>query len=181
MKKSIQLLTIVLIFLSANTAFGQLNFEPKILSINNETSVLVVRSNEHQKVGEKVVMSDFKASEDDFDPNKMDDYPKWKFKTVNVNNNDGTMQRHFALYCIDNNKYFHRTKYMTEAKEYEKYWEKDQAGNYKEKDRDELHEFLFYPEIKDKEYIWLRINDKQVVTPGSWSRRDIKLVLYSLK
>jgi len=180
MKNFKQLLAVLLIVFTTDVAFGQI--KPAIISIGNETFVLVVRANTNKEVGEKVVMSDFKASTENFDPNKMDIYPKWKIKTVNVNNNDGTYKRHIALYCIDNDKYYNQKKWgMLPAKEYEKYWEKDQAGNYIEKDRNGLFDFLFYPEIKDNEYIWLRIDDKHVVTPSTWSRRDIKLVLYSLK
>ncbi|MEA3451239.1 MAG: hypothetical protein U9Q83_04980 [Bacteroidota bacterium] len=185
MKKTMKLLVFFLMFLYVGETYAQSNIPPAVMEVSSETFVLVIKKidRDNLKIGERVVMSDFTASDKDFDPNKIKSYPKWKLKPVNIINKD-SYDRYIALHCLDNDKYYHRKKGMLDAKEYDKFFEKDDTGNYKIKDRDDLFNFLFYPEIKDTEYIQLKYekDESLVLTPGAWKhQRQIKLVLFRYK
>lgn len=173
--------TSILIFLSTGLLSAQINLDPKITNISSNTFVLVTKENPKFEKPQRVIQPDFQVSGDEaFDPQKINSYPKWQIKTVNVSNNDGTSTRQIALLCLNNNKYFNRSGYMVDAAVYDKFWEKDATGKYIN-DQKNVYNFLFIPEIKDETYLWLRYykddKTKLVVTQSSWNTRSFKLVL----
>jgi len=186
MRKTIKnsLIISLIMLITTSMSYGQL--KPVISSVTSGTYVLVTKENVKFEKPNRAVQKDFKVHETEaFDPNKMGSYAKWKVKTVDIKNTDGTTTRHIALLCLDNNKYLHQTQGMVAAAEYDKFWEKDANGQYKIKDNAGLFKFLFIPEIKDETYIWLRYfkddkTTKLVITPSTWNTRSVKLVLYKM-
>lgn len=187
--KKIKLKTLGIILacitLSVNISFAQLKFAPVINNISDGNQyVLVIKANEKFETPERVVMNDFKPSEEAFSPFELESYPRWDFKSINITQRDGTTVRHIALHNIDTDMYYHRSGSMKTKAEYDKIMAKDENGQIKGKYEDYIN-FYFVPERREGNFIWLRIpNDEGkslVVTNMSWKTRDFKIVLVKYK
>lgn len=181
-KQCILLLTAMLIGMNLS---AQLKVKPKVSSITDgHEFVMVTKANEKFEKPERVVMNDFKASEEAFDPNKIDSYPKWRFDNLNVMDpKTGKTTRHVAIINVETGEYYHRKGNMKSEEEFKKDTEKNDDGKFKDYWKAML--FYFHPEIKNEDYIRFRIPNKEnknlIVTPGTWNSREVKLVLANYK
>ena len=181
------MLIALVMFLGVSFTHGQI-FKPVVSDIGSSLKpqkfVLVIKASENLKKPERVVMDDWSASEEPFDPDKLDSYPKWSFQNFTVIQKDGSQVRHLIIKNETTGKYFSypRSKgpTMRTQKEFDDYFAKNEQNRYK-KSLKEQYEFLFIPKV-DGNYIRLGIpNDEGknlAVTPGAWQHiRDFKLVL----
>ncbi|MFW5805764.1 MAG: hypothetical protein ACOCVX_04465 [Bacteroidales bacterium] len=164
---------------------AQLKVKPKVLSITDgHEFVMVIKANEKFEKPERVVMNDFTASEEAFDANKIDDYPTWRFDNLNIRDpKTGKITRHVAIINVETGQYYHRKGKMKSEEDFKKDTEEKEDGSFKDYWNAML--YYFHPEIKNKDYIWFRIPNKEkesmVVTPGTWRTREVKLVLANYK
>ena len=191
-KKCVQTLLalVLMIFTSATFSYSQVNREPAIDKINNSHEfVIVIKGNAAGK--SKVLMQDGNASSFDFDPNHMDKYPRWRVKRVTVNRGENVKPLFYTTYmCKSNNQFFAYgnkgdNKMITEE-EYDKYWEKDDAGNPKY-DITDMYHFVYREYVqKDGKHIRLSYHsDKSsssttMIYVPSWPSSELKLVLVKL-
>lgn len=177
---------VMLIFLLfALNLSAQLKIKPKVLRITDgHEFVMVIKANEKFEKPERVVLDNFKASEEAFDPNKIDSYPTWRFKQLNIQDpKTGELTRHVAIINVKTGKYYHRNGKMKNEDDFKKDTEEKEDGNFKDYWKAML--FYFHPEIKNEDYVRFRIpnkkNQNMVVTPGTWNTREVKLVLANYK
>ncbi|MFP4665012.1 MAG: hypothetical protein ACLFM1_11350 [Bacteroidales bacterium] len=180
-KQGILLLAAMLIGMNLS---AQLKVKPKVTSITDgHEFVMVIKANEKFEKPERVVMNDFTASEEAFDPNKIDSYPKWRFDPLTIRDpKTGETTRHVAIINVETGKYYHyntSNDKMKSEEEFKKDTEEKDDGSFK--DYWKAMQYYFHPEIKNKDYIWFRIPNKEkstlVITPGTWKTREVKLVL----
>jgi hypothetical protein len=178
-------LILACITLNANISFAQLKIAPVIYNISEGNEyVLVIKANEKFETPERVVMNDFNPSEEAFSPFELETYPRWDFKNITINQQNGTSIHHIALHNIDTDMYYHRSGNMKTKEEYEKTMERDESGHIKSKYEDYIN-FYFIPERREGNFIWLRIPNNEgkslVVTNLKWKTRDFKIVLVKYK
>jgi len=161
-KKRVQkvLIVVLLIIASTRMSFGQINIEPKVSEISSQQNfVIVIKGN--SSINAKVIMSDGNASSFDFDPNNIGEYPTWSLNRIKVNRGPNvTPLSYLTLQCNSNQKYFaYGNKVdnkMITKEEYDKYWEKDQAGKNKY-DISDMYHFVYREYVEDdNKYIHLR-------------------------
>jgi predicted SnoaL-like aldol condensation-catalyzing enzyme len=168
------------LLLSINLS-AQIKFKPIVRSITDgHEFVMVIKGNEKIEKPERVVMNDFKASEEAFNPNKISTYPSWRFTQLNImDTKTGKITRHVAIINVETGKYYHSTGSMKSEEDFIKDTEKKEDGSYKDYWKAVM--YYFQPEIQNEDYIWFRIPNKEntsmVVTPGTWNTREVKLVL----
>jgi len=191
-KRSFQkaILMALAIFASAGLSFGQLNIEPKVSEINSQQNYVIVIKGVGT-INAKVLMQDGNASSFDFDPNNMDDYPRWSISRVVVERGPNVKPLTYTTFqCLSNQEYFaygNKGAYkMISQKEHDKYWERDAAGKYKYNITD-MHHFIYREYVKDdNQYIKLTYFDsKEEITTTSvrmksWPTENLKLVLVKL-
>ncbi|HKK80832.1 MAG TPA: hypothetical protein VJ909_01205 [Prolixibacteraceae bacterium] len=160
---------------------AQMKIKPKVSNIYGDYKfVMVIKANEKFEKPERVVTQDFSPSEEAFDPNKIDQYPKWEFKHLGVvDNKTGGIIDYVAIINVETGKYYHRDGDMKSEEEFKKDTENKEDGNFK--DYWKAMKYYFKPEVKNEEYVWFRIPNKDdknlVVTPPYWRTREVKLVL----
>lgn len=180
------LLIALVMLLAGSMSYGQL-IKPTVTDIGgsykNYRFVLVTKANEKFDKPERVVMNDWTASEEAFDPEKIDTYPKWSFDNFNIYGNDGKVTRALIIRNATTGKYFsyppgHGVKMRTK-KEFDEVFARNDQGKYKNSIT-KMYPFLFKPMVKGN-YIRLGIPNNKgknlVVTPSNWSTRQFKLVL----
>jgi hypothetical protein len=177
MKAGITLFSLVLI---AGSLSAQLNLAPKVLDLSRDHEfVFVTKANPKFEKPERAVNSDFKVGDEAFDPYKLDSYTTWRFQSLDVANQDGTITRYYAIINTETGMYYHRNNAMKTKEEFDKATERGETGSFK--DFWKAMEFYFEPEVREWPYIWLRIPNKDdkslVVTQMTWNTRDFKLVL----
>jgi hypothetical protein len=182
--QKMMLLFATVLFISAS-GYSQL-FKPVVTDIGdpvrNNKFVLVIKASENRNLPERAVMSDWTPSEEPFDPDKLNEYPKWSFQNFYVYQNDGTKVRHIIVKNETTGMYFSYPSgpKMRAKKEFDAYFARDDQNKYK-KSLKEQYEFLFIPQVMEN-YIRLGIpNDEGknlAVTPGAWQHiRQFRLVL----
>lgn len=191
-KKRVQkvLMVALLIIATAKLGFGQINLEPKINEISSEQKyVIVLKGN--GSTNAKVLMSDGNASSFDFDPNNLAEYPTWSIKRIKVNRGPNVAPlSYLTLQCNSNQKYFaygnKGDDKMMSNSEYEKYWEKDPAGNNKY-DISDMYHFVYREYVEDdNKHIRLTYHSNKEesstsqVYLKSWPSDKLKLVLVKL-
>lgn len=164
---------------------AQPKIKPKISKITDRHEfVMVIKKNTKFEKPERVVMNDFSPAEEPFDPNKIDDYPKWEFTNLGVaDTKNGGVINYVAIINVETGKYYHRDGKMKSEADFNKDTETKDDGNFK--DFWKAMKYYFKPEVKNKEYVWFRIPNKDdknlVVTPPYWKTREVKLVLANYK
>jgi hypothetical protein len=181
--QKLMLVAFVMLLVSVS-GYSQL-FKPVVTdigsSLKKQKFVLVVKANEKFNKPERVVMNDWKASEEAFDPEKIDQYPQWSFQNFMILNNDGTQKRHLILKNETTGMYFSYPSgvKMRTKKEFDEYFARNEQNKYK-KSLKEQYQFLFIPQVEGN-YMRLGIpNDEGkslAVTPMDWNTRYFKLVL----
>ncbi len=180
-------LLIALIMLWAGLmSYGQL-LKPTVSDIasglKNHKFVLVIKANEKFNKPERVVMNDWSPSDETFDPDKIDTYPKWSFDNFEIYGRDGKVTRTLIIKNETTGKYFsypsgHGPTMLTK-KEFDAIFAKDDQGKYKNSVT-KMYRYIFKPQVKGN-YIQLGIPNKEgknlVVTPAHWNTRQFKLVL----
>jgi hypothetical protein len=190
-RKCVQkLLALVLItFTTASLGYSQL-LVPVVREINNSQDYVIVIEG-RGGTNAKVLMKDGNASSFDFDPNDLDMYPRWKINRITVNRGPNVKPLTYTTYmCTSNNEYFAFGKKgdnkMMTSKEYDKFWEKDEAGNPKYNISDMYHFVYREYEEKDEKHIRLTYHsDKSGITTTqvwipTWPSHKLKLVLVKL-
>lgn len=150
--------------------------------------VLVTPGNKESEVPDKVVMEDFKASDEAFDPYKTDSFPRWKIHNVLVDLSEDQTVRYIALQCLANKKYLKKHPenngaIMVSEEEYDKLWEKDETGEYKVSFEEKI-EYLFRPRLDVEEgNIVLGYDTREegcqsrnCLSPEGWECRGINLI-----
>jgi hypothetical protein len=187
MKKiSRQVIFALLFVMTAAAVSAQIKIKPRILDVaeayENHSFVLVLKATDRSPA--KVIMSDFKADTEEFDPMKMDSYPRWQFSNFTLMNNDGTSERYLSMRCVDTGKYLkYRRSYgqsiMVDKEEYEERMKRDDKNAYVHSIED-IMEFYKRPLVSEDTYIRLGIYNKEgkslVVTPSDWHTREFKLI-----
>lgn len=183
--KAILLMTLV-ILTGISSSFGQL-FKPMVAdigsSLKKQEFVLVIKANEKFNKPERVVMNDWKASEEAFDPEKLDSYPRWSFQNFMILQPDGTQVRHLIIKNETTGQYFSYPSghgvTMRSQKEYDEMFARNEQNQFKHSLK-EQYQYIFIPQVKEN-YIQLGIpNDEGkslAVTPMDWNTREFKLVM----
>lgn len=186
LKKISRQVVFALFFLMMTAAVSaQIKIKPQILDVaqsyENHSFVLVLKATDSHPA--KAIMSDFKADTEEFDPMKLDQYPRWQFFNFSLYNNDGTTDRYLCMRCRDTGKYL---KYprgygakMVDKEEYDEIMKRNEQNEYVHS-VEEMMEFYKRPIVTEDTYIKLGIYNKEgknlVVTPGDWHTREFKLI-----
>lgn len=191
-KRSVQklLVLVLMIFTTSSLSYSQLNLEPVVKEIKWTHDFVIVIKASGEASG-KVLMKDGEASSFDFNPNDLSKYPTWKINRVTVERGPNVKPLIYTTYrCTSNDQYLaygnKGNNKMLTSEEYDKFWEKDDAGNFKYNITDMYH-FVYREYVeKDEKHIRLTYHsDKSkssttsVMLP-SWPSDKLKLVLVKL-
>ncbi|ALO14799.1 hypothetical protein L21SP5_01140 [Salinivirga cyanobacteriivorans] len=179
------LLTLIMI-MSFSVNYGQI-IKPVVTDVGGglkqQKFVFVIKANEKFEKPERVVMNDWSPAKEAFNPEKMDEYPKWTFDNFMVYKADGSRVRHLIIKNESTGKYFSyppgKGVKMRSQEEFDAMFARNEEGKYKNS-VEKMYEFLFAPQVKGN-YIQLGIPNREgknmVVTPPYWRTREFKLVL----
>lgn len=167
------------VILLCTNAVAQLQVPPVLYDISDgHEFVLVTKPIPERKIPAQVVLEMNLVQGGEFNPFELETYPRWQFRSMNVAEKDGTVNRYVAVYSVKANAYFSRSGHMRPASEYDKMMETDEAGKFKNKFED-IIQFFFLIEERGDNYIWLKEGKDD--TSFRTCTRDIKLILVNYK